>query len=80
MPRVSRRATKDLEALPDSIREKAEGIIARLDSEPTLGKKLKGKLQGIRSAKLGRSYRILYEVEQGEVRVLTVSLRRDAYR
>lgn len=80
MPRLSRRAQKDLAQLPDAIREKAEGVIERLDTEPALGKKLKGKLDGVRSARLGRSYRILYEVAQDEVRILTVSLRRDSYR
>lgn len=81
MPTLSRRAQKDLEGLPDLLRAKALNIISRLDSEPGLGKKLLGPLAGIRSARLGRSHRILYEVsDAGTAHVLTVSQRRDAYR
>jgi mRNA-degrading endonuclease RelE of RelBE toxin-antitoxin system len=80
MPRISKRAQRDLEHLPGSLRERAEGIIARLDLEPALGKKLVGALAGIRSARLGRSHRILYRVTPDEVFVVTVSPRKDAYR
>lgn len=67
--------------MPDALRAKAESIIARLDAEPGLGKKLLGALKGIRSARLGRSHRILYEVRaDGMAYVLTVSQRRDVYR
>jgi mRNA-degrading endonuclease RelE of RelBE toxin-antitoxin system len=81
VPSLSRRAEKDLAAFPDALLAKAESIIARLDSEPGLGKKLLGGLKGIRSARLGRSHRILYEVRNdGKAYVLTVSQRRDVYR
>ena len=81
MPSVSRRAEKDLALLPDVLREKAEAIIARLDQDPGLGKKLLGPLKGIRSTRLGRSHRILYEVRRdGTAHVLTVAQRRDVYR
>jgi len=61
------------------LREKAEAIMNRLDQEPALGKKLAGALKGLRSARLGRSHRIIYTVRD-EVVVLTVSRRKDAYR
>ncbi|WP_158711430.1 type II toxin-antitoxin system RelE family toxin [Streptomyces xylophagus] len=81
MSTISRRAQKDLDGLPDPLRQKAFNIINRLDSEPGLGKKLLGPLAGIRSARLGRSHRILYQVQDsGLAFVLTVSQRRDAYR
>jgi mRNA-degrading endonuclease RelE of RelBE toxin-antitoxin system len=81
VPALSRRAEKDLAALPDALRAKAEAIIARLDAEPGIGKKLLGALKGIRSARLGRSHRILYEVRHdGKAFILTVSQRRDVYR
>jgi mRNA-degrading endonuclease RelE of RelBE toxin-antitoxin system len=81
VPALSRRAEKDLAALPDALRAKAEAIIARLDAEPGIGKKLLGGLKGIRSARLGRSHRILYEVRHdGKAFILTVSQRRDVYR
>ena len=79
MPRVTKRAQRDLEDLPPSLREKAEAIMNRLDQEPALGKKLAGALKGLRSARLGRSHRIIYTVRD-EVVVLTVSRRKDAYR
>jgi mRNA-degrading endonuclease RelE of RelBE toxin-antitoxin system len=81
MPVLSHRAEKDLASLPDALRVKAEAIIARLDAEPGIGKKLLGGLKGIRSARLGRSHRILYEFgNEGKAYILTVSQRRDVYR
>ncbi len=80
MPKLTRRARKDLDALPPTIAAKAEEIIRRLDDEPTLGKKLLGPLQGKRSARLGRSHRIIYTTGPGDVVVLTVAARKDAYR
>jgi len=70
-----------MEALPEPMRDRANALIARLDSEHGLGKKLVGSLRGIRSARLGRSHRILYEIsEDGTAHVLTIAQRRDAYR
>lgn len=67
--------------LPETVQEKPQALITQLDSNPALGKKLLGHLKGTRSARLGRSYRILYEVDEAKgVKVLTISLRRDAYR
>ena len=80
MPRLSRRAQKDLDALPDVLREKALAILRRIDDEPTMGYKLLGKLDGKRSVRVGRSHRLVYEVEEGQVRVLAVPARKDAYR
>ena len=79
MPRVTKRAQRDLDDLPPALRAKAEAIIARLDQEPALGKKLLGDLKGLRSARLGRSHRIVYIIRD-EVAVLTVAPRKDAYR
>ena len=59
---------------------KAREIIRRLDDEPQLGKKLVGPLKGKRSARLGRSHRIIYTTTDGNLVVLTISHRRDAYR
>lgn len=80
MVTLSRQAKKDLDDLPDALRKRAEETIARLDSEPALGKKLLGKLQGLRSARLGRTHRIIYRVVDDGPEVVTVSQRRDAYR
>jgi mRNA-degrading endonuclease RelE of RelBE toxin-antitoxin system len=78
MPELTARAQKDLDGLPERLREKADVLIARLDNEPALGKKLLGRLADKRSLHLGRTHRIIYTT--GPVRVLAVPLRRDAYR
>ena len=78
--RLTRRAEKDLADLPPTLAVKATEIIERLDSEPHIGKKLLGPLQGRRSARLGRSHRIIYTASGGEIVVLTITHRRDAYR
>lgn len=79
MPILSKRAEKDLEGLPAALQEKAEALIKRLDEEPSLGKKLKGKLTGMRSMWLGRTHRIIYKTDPALI-VLTIAPRKDAYR
>jgi mRNA-degrading endonuclease RelE of RelBE toxin-antitoxin system len=76
---LSNRARHDLDGLPEALRKKAQAIIDSLDTDPNQGKKLKGKLQGKRSVRLGRTHRIIYLTNPG-VFVLTVVRRRDAYR
>ncbi|RNL79162.1 type II toxin-antitoxin system RelE family toxin [Nocardioides marmorisolisilvae] len=79
MTELSKRAIRDLDAMTPALRDKAEALIARLEAEPALGKKLKGKLEGKRSIWLGRTHRIIYETDP-LVFVLTIPQRRDAYR
>ncbi len=63
------------------MKARARDLINRLDAEHGLGKKLVGPLQGIRSARLGRSHRILYKInDDGTAHVLIIAQRRDAYR
>jgi mRNA-degrading endonuclease RelE of RelBE toxin-antitoxin system len=80
VPSYTKRAEKDLAALPPPLRRRAESLAERLDREPALGKKLLGKLGGCRSARLGRTHRIIYEVSDTGVIVLTVGPRKDVYR
>ena len=80
MAKLARRAKKDLDDLPTALSTRAREIIRRVDNEPHLGKKLAGPLEGKRSARLGRSHRIIYTASDGQVIVLTISHRRDAYR
>ena len=47
-----------------------------LDSE----KKLKGQLRDKRSARLGRSHRIIYTARNGDLVVLTIGAGKDIYR
>ncbi len=80
MIQVTNRAKKDIESLPEAMQTKVSAVIARLDKEPSLGWKLKGKLTGIWSVNVGRSHRILYTVTQEGVTVKTVRPRKDVYR
>ena len=80
MAKLTKRAQKDLDALPQALASKAREIILRLDEEPALGKKLMGPLEGIRSARLGRSHRMIYQLVEGDVVLLTIAARKDVYR
>ncbi len=80
MTQLTKRAAKDLSNLPSQFAGKATEIIRRLGSEPALGKKLKAPLDGKRSARLGRSHRIIYTIQGSDIIVLTVVDRKDAYR
>lgn len=81
MPSWSKRARGDLEALPLAMREKATALIDRLDREHGLGKKLLGPLKGMWAARLGRSHRVIYEINaDGSAHIITISQRKDAYR
>jgi mRNA-degrading endonuclease RelE of RelBE toxin-antitoxin system len=79
VPRLTKRAAKDLEDL-GRLSDKARTLIRRLDEEPALGKKLVGGLKGKRSARLGRSHRVIYEATDSGVVVLAIRPRKDAYR
>ena len=80
MPELSRSAAKSLRELPEGQRKRAMEIISRLDHNPALGKKLQGRLRGYRSARLGRSHRIIYRVSSDVIRVTAIPPRKDAYR
>jgi mRNA-degrading endonuclease RelE of RelBE toxin-antitoxin system len=80
LPHLTDRARRDLEGLPEPLRLHARTLCERLDREPSPGKKLQGRLQGIRSARLGRSHRILYRIGASGITVLAIRPRRDAYR
>ncbi len=82
---LSRQADKDLEKV---FRADKKLYLRFIDSLQTIarpplqeGKPLHGELKGLRSYRFG-SYRILYEVRQGELRVIVIDLghRRDIYK
>ena len=73
MADLTRRAEKDLDELRIWDAGARPTTLGRLDSEPSLGKKLLGKLKGRRSARLGRSHRIIYRVDDDGVVVLTIA-------
>jgi mRNA interferase RelE/StbE len=77
---LTKRAARDLDGLAKTkIFPKILSKIESLSREPAAGKPLVGPLKGIWSLRVGE-YRILYEVEEKMVVVLTVNLRKGAYR
>jgi addiction module RelE/StbE family toxin len=78
---VTKRAEKSLGRVPRIVavnfllwrREvEAHGVEAVQKVSGYHDEALRGKLQGVRSVRLGRSYRAFYRIEKGEVRTLIV--------
>ena len=77
---LTRRARKDLEALPPTVREAVLETLALIQREPEeLGKQLVGRLEGYWAARIG-GYRVLYTIEQARVVVRAVRHRSVVYR
>lgn len=78
--RLTRRARRDLEALPGTVREAVLETLASIAIDPErTGKKLIGRLEGLWSARVG-NYRVLYTIEGGTVIVRAIRHRAVAYR
>jgi len=83
MVQLTKTADKELKRLQRAgvdVAERIKGSIRTLASEPTAGKRLTGNLKGKWSYRAGRSYRIIYVIRGGDVIILTIGPRRDAYR
>ena len=81
---LSRQAAKDLEAVSRSDRKLYSRFLNALQAiaeNPLEGKPLHGELKGLRSYRLG-SYRNLYEIHHGQLRVIAIDLghRREIYK
>jgi mRNA interferase RelE/StbE len=78
-PRLTRRARKDLEALPEPVREAVFETLVAIGLEPRqAGRQLVGRLRGLWSARVG-SYRVLYTIDDGGVIVRAIRHRAVAY-
>lgn len=79
--RIKRSALKALKKTDPQDRRRIVRAIDRLAVEPHAGGVLKGEFGGLRRIRVG-SYRIIYEVHEGELTVLVVRVahRREAYR
>jgi len=78
--RLTRRARKDLEALPEAVRAAVFETLRLIGAEPERGgKQLVGRLEGLWSARVG-NYRVLYTVEARTVIVRAIRHRAAAYR
>jgi mRNA interferase RelE/StbE len=78
---LARRARLELLELDWRLLDAGEDALMLLESEPEAGHELRGRLQGLRSLRVG-SYRIVYQlVERGTtVRVAAIRHRSVAYR
>lgn len=81
---LSNRAFRVLEWMArheKAIYERVIRAIDGLETEPFLGKLLKGELKGLYSLRVG-SYRIIYEVHQHKliIRIIDIGHRKDIYR
>jgi mRNA interferase RelE/StbE len=79
--RIKGSAAKALRRIPKAERLRLIDAIDRLAAEPTAGGVLKGEFRGLRRLRVG-SYRIVYEVDEGELTILVVRVghRKDIYR
>jgi mRNA interferase RelE/StbE len=77
--RLTQRARRDLEALPEAMRSAVLGTLAAIAREPEAsGKALVGRLRGLWSARVG-NYRVLYTIEGPTVIVRSIRHRAVAY-
>ena len=78
--RLTRRARKDLEALPETVREAVLETLTLIGADPErAGKQLVGRLEGLWSARVG-NYRVLYTLGGAGVIVRAIRHRAVAYR
>lgn len=73
-------AAKQFERLDKGVRLRVASAIAKLASDPFLGKQLKGELREYRSYRIG-DYRVVYffRPHPAQVEILRVAHRREVY-
>jgi mRNA interferase RelE/StbE len=78
MARPARRALA--ETLPEDVATAAVEFITGplLEAPYRVGKPLRDKLEGIRSARLGTGWRVLYSIDAGKHAVIVLDIRRRA--
>lgn len=78
--RLTRQAKRQLEALPDAVRDAVLETLAMLQLEPeAMGKRLVRRMHGLWAARAG-SYRVLYTIEATGVIVRSIRHRGVVYR
>lgn len=76
---LARAASKSLMDLPGPLRDAVLDALGLLEREPEAGRLLRGRLQGLRSLRIG-AYRIIYELRDPvTVRVCAIRHRGTAY-
>lgn len=79
--KIKQSALKELKKLDKPDRFRLVEAIDKLPENPHIGKLLKGEFSGLRRLRVG-SFRIIYEINEGEVLILIlrVAHRKDVYR
>ena len=79
--KIKQSALKEIQKLDKPNRKRLIEAIDNLADNPHVGKLLKGDLSGLRRIRIG-SYRVIYEINEGEVLVLVLRIahRKNAYR
>ena len=69
---------KEINRIPSSWRPRIRRLIRKLAQHPRKGKRLRGKLEGMRSYRAG-NYRIIYTCEKEILYVLSIRHRSEVY-
>jgi len=79
--RWHRKAHKELQGLPKVEQRKIVEAIERLIDNPSQGKSLKGRWQGLFRIRVGK-YRVIYSIESDQMLILILKIghRKDVYR
>jgi mRNA-degrading endonuclease RelE of RelBE toxin-antitoxin system len=75
----ARTAARGVAKLPDHVRTACENVVRQLAEGAVRGKSLKGELAPLRSARLGRGFRLLYRETDDRIEVVDVGPRGDIY-
>jgi mRNA interferase RelE/StbE len=78
---LARRARQELFDLDWPLIDAVEEALGLLEREPGIGRRLRGRLQGLRSLRVG-AYRIIYQLTEDDqtVRVAAIRHRSTGYR
>ena len=79
--KIKQSAFKEIQRLDKPDKKRLVEAIDKLTDNPHIGKLLKGEFLGLRRIRVG-SYRVIYEINEGEVMILIlrVAHRKDIYR
>ncbi len=79
--KIKQSALKEIQRLDKSQQIRLIEAIDKLTDNPHIGKLLKGEFSGLRRIRVG-SYRVIYEINEGEVLILILRIahRKDVYR
>ncbi len=79
--KIKQSALKEIQRLDKSQQIRLIEAIDKIADNPHIGKLLKGEFSGLRRIRVG-SYRVIYEINEGEVLILILRIahRKDVYR